>query len=401
MRNNRQNQRVIIIISLTLAVIVAAAFGNIAYARSFPGGNHFVVGWAATRAFFSDATSPYSSTAVTRIQDAATWVTNPEERDALRFASPFYVIALYAPFALIKDYAVARGLWMLVLEVSLIAIPLMTFRLTRRKAPFWLSIAAMILTLFSYNGITSLVDGNLVIFTTLILVWMITAVDRGQDELAGILMAVATMNLQSVLLVVLFILIWAFRKQRKDMLRWFAGSLVLLIGFSVLLIPNWFLQALQGVIQRYGQHQLASPGSIMVEAWGSIGMRLAVFLSVILAGLLLREWISAGNGSESYFVWAFFLTLAMSQWIGIPTEPGNFILLLPGILFCIQVLLSRWGDRGKTASLVIIGILMAVPWIFGAVTSENVRMALMFLPMPLTAILLLYWTKWWAVRPVS
>jgi len=81
------------------------------------------VGWAATRAFFSDATSPYSSTAVTRIQDAATWVTNPEERDALRFASPFYVIALYAPFALIKDYAVARGLWMLVLEVSLIAIP--------------------------------------------------------------------------------------------------------------------------------------------------------------------------------------------------------------------------------------------------------------------------------------
>jgi len=209
---------------------------------------------------------------------------------------------------------------MLVLEVSLIAIPLMTFRLTRRKAPFWLSIAAMILTLFSYNGITSLVDGNLVIFTTLILVWMITAVDRGQDELAGILMAVATMNLQSVLLVVLFILIWAFRKQRKDMLRWFAGSLVLLIGFSVLLIPNWFLQALQGVIQRYGQHQLASPGSIMVEAWGSIGMRLAVFLSVILAGLLYENGFRQAM-EVNLFVW-HFLTLAMGNGSGFPPNPG-------------------------------------------------------------------------------
>lgn len=399
--NRNQNRKLLIIGIIAAVVLVAVTLANIAYTTAHPGGNHFVVGWAGTQAFFADGTSPYSAEAAVRIQNAASWVTAPAEKETLWFVSPLYVIGLYAPFALVKNYAAARGLWMTLLEVCLVSIPLLTFSLIRKRAPLWMIIGAILASVVSYHGIQPLLDGNAVIFFTVILLLLIKAVDSGHDETAGILLAVATMSLQNTLLAALFIFIWALRKQRKTTTTWFAGTLVLLVGFSVLLIPNWFVQELQAIIRLYGLIPAGSPGAFMAAAWGSIGLRFSIFLTVILAGLMLREWIQAFNGNETRFLWCVFLTLTLSQWIGIPTKPGNFILLMPGILFSLTIFLSRWGDKGKRMVEGILGLLVILPWLFVLILPAHSALVGLFLTIPLISVGLLYWTKWWAVGTVG
>lgn len=398
MLQRNQNRQLWVIGILIVTILVGVTIGNVAFARTAPGGTSFAIGWAGTRAFFADGTSPYSQTATSQIQTTVSWVRDPAEKAALRFVSPLYVIALYAPFALIQEYPVARGIWMTLLEACLAAIPLLTFRLVRKRASPLVTIAAIGLILGSYHTIQALLDGNTAILVTVLLLLLLTAIDRRQDEFAGILLALISFSPQNAFLLVLFVLIWALRKHRNALANWFLGTLALLVGFAVLLTPNWILQALQGSISVFGQLNNGSPGALMAMSWGSIGLRLSVFLSVIVAGILLREWFSALNGSETQFVWCVFITLALGQWIGIPTKPGNFVLLAPGILFSLMVLNTRWGNRGKTAIYIIVGVLTAFPWAIYGLLQGNAGLAALFILLPLITIGLLYWTKWWAVR---
>ena len=46
---------------------------------------------------------------------------------------PFYIVLLYTPLALFRDFALARGIWMLLSEAALIGTILMPFFLRRRQ----------------------------------------------------------------------------------------------------------------------------------------------------------------------------------------------------------------------------------------------------------------------------
>jgi hypothetical protein len=123
----------------------------------------------------------------------------------------------------------------------------------------------------------------------------------------------------------------------------------------------------------------------------------------VTAVILLIEWVLAWGKEYDWFLWTACLTLTISQWIGIQTDPGNFIVLLfPLVLFFVN-LENRWGKIANIFSvLIMIGLLIGLWALFLATVQfgdQPVQHPIMFFPLPFVVLCGLYWVRWWAIRP--
>ncbi|MBI4928202.1 MAG: DUF2029 domain-containing protein [Anaerolineae bacterium] len=391
------------IILLILVALGAVTWGNYNYASQNPGGNDFLVHWVGTRALIEDGISPYSDEVAVRIQTAAYGRPAREGEHELRVAYPLYSVLLFIPFALIKDFTMARAVWMTALETGLLGMTMLSLRLYRwRPRPILLGLL-LVFSLFWYNGLRSLINGNAVILVALMLVAGMWAMRYGADELAGILFGFATIKPQVVVIFLLFIVIWSFMQRRWRVIGWLIGTVFLLTAGAALIIPDWILQNLREVMRYPGYNPPGTPSAVFISLWPNFGERLGWAMTVLMGLVLLLEWWRSRNTEFRGFLWAAAITLTASQWIGIQTDPGNFIVLFPGLILAFAVLDERWYGRGLLPiTILLLGLFVGL-WVFflNTVTyaDQPIQSPLMFFPLPALMFILLYWVRWWAVRP--
>lgn len=382
-----------------LAVFALLTFVNYRYAKENPGGNDFLVHWMGTRNFFQTGSSPYSDDTALKIQTMVYGRAAQAGEHQLRVAYPLFSIFLFAPFALIGDFTLARAFWMSLLELCLFGIAVLSVRLVFWKPKAWVLGLFILFTLLSYHGLRPLINGNAVILITFLMVLILIAIRDKHDEVAGLLLAVITIKPQNVILFLAFILVWAVMNKRTKIITWFLGAMVLLVGFSFLLIPDWIMQNLREVVLYPSYNPDGTVAAVMKTAWGAIGDRLSIAFTFILLIVLLTEWWLARHASMRHFFWAAFLTIAITQWIGIQTDPGNFILLYPGVFYCYFMIADRWGAKANTFFVLFTALITVAVWTIFLATVEQsyqpIQNSIMFFPMPLIALGLLYWVRWW------
>lgn len=141
---------------LFLGLIAVAAFlaANVALARALPSGEWFFQRWSGTRAFLSEvlqssgsvkggrmmpegtldlisrATGPYTTEIAQRTQEIVYGRRAFSSEYTYVLNDPFFILLLYTPLALISDFTLARGLWMLVSELALIGITWLALNLS-------------------------------------------------------------------------------------------------------------------------------------------------------------------------------------------------------------------------------------------------------------------------------
>ena len=138
-------------------------WGNISYVTKNPGGNDFLVHWVATQNFVYESISPYSDTTALEIQTMVYGrAARPGEHE-LRPAYPLFSIFLFLPFGLIKNYFIARAIWMTVLEISLFLSVFLLIKVTQLKLDKLLLAAVFVFSIFWYHGLRALINGNAVV----------------------------------------------------------------------------------------------------------------------------------------------------------------------------------------------------------------------------------------------
>ena len=115
--------------------------------------------------------------------------------------------------------------------------------------------------------------------------------------------------------------------------------------------------------------------------------------------LLVFEWYVSQRRSFRHFIWFLFLLLVVIQWTGLPANPGNFVLLMPGLIFIMQVITERWKNKGELIIYIVTLSLYIILWVVyfslrktAPEYSEPVSFYFIF---PFVELLLLYWAKWW------
>jgi hypothetical protein len=127
--------------------------------------------------------------------------------------------------------------------------------------------------------------------------------------------------------------------------------------------------------------------------------RIARLMYGMLAGMLLAEWWSNRSAEFPGVVWASLFTLVINQWIGIPTSPNNFIVLLPALILVFGVWEERWRRVGRVLAVISMIVLFAGTWAIAMLVGGNQAHLLLFFPLPAFLIVTLYWVRWWAIHP--
>ncbi len=381
-------------ISLTLlflVVMIAITFGNFQFAQSNPGGTDFLVHWVGARVFLLDGNSPYSDDAAVQIQTITYGRSaNPGEHE-LRVAYPLYSTIVFAPFAMIENFTLARAVWMTFLEICLIALAIVCLGLFKWQPAMGTFVVYMIFSLLWYKAIRGLINGNAVIVIALLITLSIWAVRQRQDALAGIFLALMTIKPHVVLLYFVFVLVWALSKRRWNLIYWTIGSVMALILIGMVFLPDWLLQNLNEVLRYPGYNPAGTVGAALQDIMPGVGDYLSVGLTIVVVILLLYVWYQAWKADYPGFLWGVCLTLVLSQIAGIQTDPGNYIILFAPLVYVFAGWQKLWGTRGEWgAILLMIGLFLGLWVLFLATVEGSTQHPIMFFPLPLILLSGLY-----------
>ncbi len=394
--------RNIIITSVVLLTLVGLFFANYFYTLNYSGGKYFQTQWIATRAVITDNSDPYSESVLYKIQESAYNRPAMAGEYEFRFVYPYFSLLLFLPFGLIKSYAIARASWMLFLEILVVLIWWLSLNIADWKPNFRIKILLFVFTATFYHSIRAVVDGNLMILMTVLLIGALIAIRDQKDEIAGILLTGFVLEIQYTFLIGIIILWYLVANKRYLAIKYFAGSLILLSGFSFLIKPDWALQFINQLLISVSSFSYVNFSSSLRIIWGNVGQRFAITFTIIFSLILIVEAILTKRKSYKYFLWFVFLTIIVIQWIGLPSASDNLILLLPGLFFGLKVINDRWNNRGEMVVFTVCIMLYSIIWLIyfsprnsgiGYVDSIS-----FYLVLPIIQFGLLYWAKWWVKR---
>jgi hypothetical protein len=183
-------------------------------------------------------------------------------------------------------------------------------------------------------------------------------------------------------------------QKRWRFVGWFFGSLVVMVLAGMVLVPDWPLQNLKEIL-RYTSYNPPTTIGTALETWfPGLGRPAGWVISLLLCGLLFWEWKKALWSGFSAFLWAFALTLVASQWIGITTDPGNFIILTLPLVMVLKLLYEM--RHGMIFTAITLAFLFFGLWVLFLLTlppGGNQQSPIMFFPLPLVLFIGLYVIK--------
>lgn len=398
-----RNTEVVLALVLGIIIISGLYWVNLQFANKNPGGNDFLVHYVGARSLIFDGISPYSDQVALRIQTAAYGHPAQGIEHELRVAYPLYSVFLFAPFSLINDFVIARAIWMTVLEIALVLMAFLTLNLINWKPSLVIQGSILLFSLIWYHAVRGVINGNAVILLALLLTAVFSFIKTGQDELAGLLLAVTTIKPHLVILIIPFILFWSVYHKRWKIIIWFFGSMALLIGMAYLIIPDWIYQNIWEILQYPGYNPAGSLAAALSEWFPAYEKELKWGTAVFMGMILIFECWKARKGSFAHFLWTGSLVIMISQWIGIQTDPGNFILLFPALILVLSIIVDRWQGQANWITAAFLALLLVIPWIIFIATVQRsyqpVQSPVMFIPLPLISLVGLYWIKWWVISP--
>jgi Gpi18-like mannosyltransferase len=294
---------------------------------------------------------------------------------------------------------------MTALETGLLLLATISIIMTRWRPGLVVLFVYFLFSLTWYHAIRALINGNAVILVGLLVTLSLWAIMQNKDEMAGVLLGLATIKPQVVFILWIFITIWAVSTRRWKLLAWSYGTVIVLTMAGIALIPDWILQNIYEVTRYPGYNPPGTVTAVLYEWMPGIGRQLGWGLTIILTIILLIEWRQVAGKNTQWFIWTACLTLVLTQWIGIQTDPGNFIVLFFPLVYVIVNLERRWGKNARLVTIIILAGLGVGLWYLFLSTlvpgEQPLQHSIMFFPVPLICLIGLYWIRWWAIRVQS
>jgi hypothetical protein len=401
-RINQSKQWVLFLI-LGALIVGGITWVNYLYTTKNPGGEDFFVQYVGTRALIKERLSPYGNGIADRTKEIILQHSSEERESEIRFGYPLYASLFFFPFSLINNFFLARALWMTVLEIALVLNTFIVVNNSEWKPSLLIQGLLLVFSITWYCAVNAVAEGNTAVLVVLFISTSIYLIKNNRDQLAGILLAIATIKPILSFLLLPYVVIWAIYHKRWHLVSWLFGTIVVLCVIGAIFIPNWMIQYTWEVLRFTAQSNANTLNSIISE-W-NLGMNILYILAGLGIVLILEWWLGRKNRFER-FLWIICLTMVINLWIGIPSDPGDLVMLFPALV----LVLSAWSKRWESKKSIITGSVLAVIffglWILIIMTSGQkeywlIRQAIIYILAPGFIIIGLYWIKWWVGKPVS
>ena len=292
-------------------------------------------------------------------------------RDEQRFAYPVYVVFFLAP-TVEMSFEQMQAMMRWVLALLMVASVLLWVRALRWRPPVVVTLTILIFELSSPTMVQALRLQQLAVLVAFFLTSCAVLISRGKLFWAGCFLACATIKPQLAVLPVIWMLIWVVGHwHKRQRLAWgFGGTLALLMGVGQYILPGWFGEFLQGLVEYRHYAGMSS----LLDTYLTPAMARPVG-AIALIALLVWCWSWRRDSAEEE---AFFLRWALVSAVAILVlppllPPFNQVLLLPGVLILIRKWNSLWNSHGAVRAVFRLAAGAALlPWvgasIFGALS---------------------------------
>jgi hypothetical protein len=389
------------LLALLLLILGLLLVLNIVLARILPGGEWFFLRWSGVRAFLIEQISPYSTEIAQRVQELAYGRRAFSSEYAFVLNDPFYIVLLYTPLALFRDFTIARGIWMLVSEAALVGTVLFAFNLSEWQPPRWLYICLLGFGLFSYFSLNALITGTPAIMLNFLYLCILLAIRSYSDELAGALLFLVAYQWEVGALFFLFIIVFIFANRRWNILAGFGMSLVILVIVSFLVYPGWGLPYIRAVLSDWYRGANLTFGYIVSVWYPDSRFSIGAIISLILGVIVFLEWIGSVRAHFRRIVWTASLSLAATPLIGFAIFPSNHVVLIMPLILILTLVWERWTRSRVLMSILILIIALLVPfgmYIQSVYVYSPLYLDLLSVLPPIATVLGLYWMRWWVIH---
>jgi hypothetical protein len=375
-------------IGLTLLVVALVLLGltvaNYRFAAASPGGNDFIPRWLGTRLLLTEGQNPYSDETSLAIQRFIYGRPAAAGEDSTLFVYPLYSALIFAPFAMIGDYVLARAVWMTVLELALLAMAAIALRLADWRPSLPVLALTFLFVLIWYHSVRPLINGNPSVLMATFVAAALLAIKTKHDVLGGVLLAFSTIKPQAVVLIIPLILVWSLFQKRYLLLASTIVTFAALVALALLVEPAWLSQNLKQVTAYPDYTEAGTPGDIFEQWWPGIGRWLGILLTLIIVVALLWYWRISASSSFELLLPVVFFTLAATNMVGITTAVSNYIALFPGLILVLAHLRIGQGRLSDwPAALILISLIVALWLLFWYSRTGSAQSPIMFFPLPL------------------
>ncbi len=384
----------IFILFFAVALTGGLLWANLNFVHKVPGGADFFVLWKSSQNFLLKGAEPYRD--LTReLQKLVFGHTARIGESLKRLSLPLYLLPIFFPFAMIRDAALARAVWMVFLEIGLFRLVFLVIQLIHWKPGRLYTILLILFGVFWAPTLVSLFSGNPIIFQAVLIFEAIRAIEFRLDESVGVLLALAWFNLEAVGLLIILILFWAWTAGRLRIWVGFLMTTVILIVFSAIFNSSWLLPFLGALLANWRANPNPTTYSLFQSWLPGVGLRLAQGLTLAVALMLIAEWRAVRGKDLRWLLWTASLTIAATPLLGMPFAPASLVLSLPVLLLLLSIMEQRWGAFGRWSAVALFTAVFFGLW---AAFRDNIG-SVFVLFFPAGLIFLLYWVRWWAVRP--
>ena len=350
-----------------------------------PEGSEFLSKWQITQDFIFNQTNPY------------------EPQIDYVFKSPFPALFIYFPFALIEEADLAQAAWTTTIQLASLIFTYLCLRNTSWQTGRWQTGLLLIFAILWYPAVSTFMRGSTVSILGGFLLAAIFALQKDQDELAGVFLAFSALELRVALFSLLIILIWLI-SHRKWLSFFWAGVVFLFkSGIGLIFLPSWPVDFFWATLR----HTNFQFGEVIIDTttrwWPGIGEQVGWAFIMVMATLLLIEWWLVFGKSAKRLTWTLALTGIIAIWIGLETNLDHVYLTLFSLIIIFAAWNRRWGRSGLIFSWIAISILLPGLWwaasFFQAREIADPLNPIIMIGYPLLALLGLYWVRWWYLRP--
>ncbi|MCB0212251.1 MAG: DUF2029 domain-containing protein, partial [Anaerolineae bacterium] len=308
------------------------------FTSKFPSGNDFFVRWLGGREYLLHGTNPYDQSVAEQAQRAMFGrLTTPEDKDEAYFAYPLYTLYFFWPLSLLP-YAWAQAIWMTLLQFMLLGVTVLSIKLADWSPPKWLFWVTLFWGVFFYNGARAIILGQFSVLVGLALLLGLWAIETRRDILAGICLSVTTIKPQMVVLVIMFIMIWAVFQFRWRIIVSFGLSMLTLLLSSMLLVPSWPLDFIRNTIAYSDYVAFGTPLENLLHFLmpPSLAAPLTVILSLLFLLMVLPGWWMAFRGRPGAYTWAIMTTIIVGSLVAFRSATTNQVILYLPLFFFFQ-----------------------------------------------------------------
>ena len=204
------------IIALVLVIFIGVlVWSNYRFSIQSPGGNDFLARWTGAHFWLVEGINPYDEQVSLEAQIMIYGrPANPSlGEDVAHFVYPLPAMLFFAPFGLLP-FTLARAIWMTILEISLPLLAFISLRITRWRPPPATYILLILLSIFWYHGLRSVIVGQFAVIEALLIAGGLWSGQRESDVSGGILLGLTISKPQMSFLILPFVCLWAVRQRR-------------------------------------------------------------------------------------------------------------------------------------------------------------------------------------------